>query len=386
MRSIYCLTVGVLTTIVAASGSGVLSIPLKQNAKGASIAQQSYHAAARRHSGYALAPETLDGGFWYGSFNAGATRNLSLLIDTGSSDVSIDPDLYKPSPSSLDLHQDGVLGYSTVEEDGCGTANISYHTYADAVSFAGLTACSQTFAVVIAKPPPNIGTITQFPHQGIVGFSRTSASATQLDAVPFFQTSCNEGSVHGTGTQVLGATDRKSYDGHLVTVDADPNEGFAFDGAITANGVTTLMGATIIPDSGTANVSSTCIAYSSFVLTDFRSSVLSDVRKLFDILGIQAVEQNLPGCTAVLFGYYPCDAPPTIGFSLGNSTRSFDIEASVFQQADNGNNSCTAIVTGIALSPVNPLWIVGQAWFQGKYVDFDQAGGKLGVAPLKTDS
>lgn len=199
--------------------------------------------------------------------------------------MSTNPDLYKPSPSSLDLHRDGVLSYSTGEEDGCGTANISYHTYADAVSFAGSTACNQTFAVVIAKPPPNNGTITQFPNQGIVGFSRTFASATQLDAIPFFQTLCNEGSVReckfglalgtdGTSTQISGATDRKIYVGHLVTVDADPNEVVAFDGAITANGITTLTGATIISDSSTANVSSTYTVYSSFVLTEFRSSVL----------------------------------------------------------------------------------------------------------------
>ncbi|KAK1052127.1 hypothetical protein LTR74_016591 [Friedmanniomyces endolithicus] len=130
------------------------------------------------------------------------------------------------------------------------------------------------------------------------------------------------------------------------------------------------MGATIIPDFGTANI----------------VGPTSDVRKLFNILGIEAVEENLPGCTAVLFGYCPCDAPPAIGFSLDSSTRSFGIEPSAFPQADNGNNNCTAIVTGLDLSPGDPLWIVGQAWFQGKYVDFDQAGGKLGVAALKAHS
>ncbi|KAK0270330.1 hypothetical protein LTR35_014129 [Friedmanniomyces endolithicus] len=265
--------------------------------------------------------------FWYGTFNIGATRNLSLLIDTGSSDVSTNPDLYKPSPSSLDLHRDGVLSYSTGEEDGCGTANISYHTYADAVSFAGLTACNQTFAVVIAKPSPNNGTITQFPNQGIVGFSRTFASVTQLDAIPFFQTLCNEGSVRECKFGLALGTD-----GTMV----------AFDGAITANGITTLTGATIISDFGTANI----------------VGPTSDVRKLFDILGNEDVRQNLPGCTAVLFGYYPCDAPPTIGFSPGSSTRPFDIEPSASQQADNGNNTCTAIVTGIDLSPVKPLWLL----------------------------
>ncbi|KAK3674707.1 hypothetical protein LTR78_005429 [Recurvomyces mirabilis] len=380
MKGLPYFPVSALLTIVTAADSSILSISLNQATKGASISQQAHHAAARRHGGYALAPETLDGGFWYGSFDVGEAMNVSLLIDTGSSDVSINPDLYQPSLASLDLHQNGTLGYSTVQENGCGFANISYHTYADTVSFAGLTARNQTFAAVIAKPPPDNGTITQFPHQGIVGFSSTHANTTQLDAIPLFQTLCNQHTVReckfglalgtdGNGTQVLGGTDHQLFDGDLITVDADPNEEYAFDGSITADGSVALTSDRIIPDSGTANV----------------IGPISDVQKLFDILGIQAVQQNLPGCTSVLFGYYPCDAPPKVGFTIGNSTKSFDIESSAFQQADNGNNNCTAIVTGIDLSTRHPLWIIGQAWFQGKYVDFDPANSKLGVAPLKAD-
>jgi len=78
----------------------------------------------------------------------------------------------------------------------------------------------------------------------------------------------------GTGKQLLEATYCKPYVGYLVTIDADTNECFALDGAITENGVTPSMGATIIPDSGTANGSTTCTLCSLFVLTDFRSSVL----------------------------------------------------------------------------------------------------------------
>jgi hypothetical protein len=63
------------------------------------------------------------------------------------------------------------------------------------------------------------------------------------------------------------------------------------------------------------------------------------VKQIFESIGIQAVQQNLPECTSVLFGYYPCDAPPTVGLQLGNSSRTFNIELSAFQQADNGGNN-----------------------------------------------
>lgn len=90
-------------------------------------------------------------------------------------------------------------------------------------------------------------------------------------------------------------------------------------------------------------------------------SPTSDVRKLFDILRLETVEQDLPGCTAVLFGHNPCDAPPTIGFPLSDSTRWLDIQPSAFQQANNGDNNCAGIVTGMDLSLINSLWVVGQA-------------------------
>lgn len=106
------------------------------------------------------------------------------------------------------------------------------------------------------------------------------------------------------------------------------------------------------------------------------------MRTLFATLGIQAEEQNLAGCTTVLFGYYPCDSPPRFGYQLQNDGPVFNIEPSAFEQANNGNNNCTAIVTGIDFG----FWIVGQAWFQGKYVDFDVARSQFGVADLKDKS
>ena len=94
----------------------------------------------------------------------------------------------------------------------------------------------------------------------------------------------------------------------------------------------------------------------------------------------KAVEQSLAGCTKVLFGYYPCDKPPTVGFKVGTGDQEItNIEPEAFVQSRNGNNNCTSIVTGLDFD----LWIIGQAWFQGKYVDFNDAGKEIGVAQLK---
>lgn len=125
--------------------------------------------------------------------------------------------------------------------------------------------------------------------------------------------------------------------------------------------------------------------------TDPPSSPPDQVQALFDAAGIQAVELSLPGCTKVLTGYYPCASPPQIGFgfpsakvaasatgSTSKTSTIFDIEPSAFQEADDGSGNCTAIIAGIDLG----VWIVGQAFFQGKYVDHNVDGSSMGFATL----
>lgn len=109
------------------------------------------------------------------------------------------------------------------------------------------------------------------------------------------------------------------------------------------------------------------------------------VRQLFSELGIQAVQQHLAGCTSVLFGYYPCDSPPQVGFRIGgDDSPTFPISPAAFRQIARGSNNCTATITGIDFhSSSGPLWIVGQAWFQGKYIDFNVDNQRIGVASLK---
>jgi hypothetical protein len=116
---------------------------------------------------------------------------------------------------------------------------------------------------VIPTTPPNNGTITEFPHDGLVGFGGTFANETQLGGVPFFQTLCNQGVVdqcrygiafgtNGTGVQVLGGVDKHLVEGDFVDVDASDTP----TGSVVAGGKKVLTDQLLVFDSGTANVSS----------------------------------------------------------------------------------------------------------------------------------
>ena len=52
-------------------------------------------------------------GRWFGSFAVGDSKSLELLIDTGSSDMVLNPNRYAPSPApgSQDLHTNFTKTY-----------------------------------------------------------------------------------------------------------------------------------------------------------------------------------------------------------------------------------------------------------------------------------
>ena len=255
-----------------------LTIPLRQhqgNARPAAlvnhVASKYSHQFGRSH--FTIEPETLDAGFWYGAFDVGQSKNLSLLIDTGSNDVSVNPGLYKPSGQSKNLNQTGHLRYSTTQENGCGVADVDYNVYTDVVSMHGLVAHNQTFANVVKTKPPNNGTITQFPHQGIVGFAGTKPNETQLNGLPFFQSLCNQGQVKecrfglaygtsGKGSQILGGVDQQLIEGKLSTAPLEQDSEWLLKGSVTINGTAVEKSQNIILDSGTANVGFLCNACS----------------------------------------------------------------------------------------------------------------------------
>ncbi|KAF2860896.1 acid protease [Piedraia hortae CBS 480.64] len=365
------------TTLASLGASSPTRVPLRQHPAQPNAVRPVVHALHKHAYKGAVAskpaPETLDSGFWFGSFDVGNAKNLSLLIDTGSSDVAVNPGLYKPGSESSDLQHAGDLGYATVNVNGCGKAKIHYNTFEDAVTQGQLTAHKQALGNIVATPPPDNGTITTLPHDGLVGFGVPQAGQTQMGGKPFFSSLCEQKSVDkcrfglaygtdGTGAQILGGVDNSLFDGDLKTSSSDTTWNAQCSVKIN-NKDSVSENQKVLFDSGTANV----------------VGPPSQVRQLFSKLGIQAVEQNLPGCTSVLFGYYDCAAPPTVGFTIGDET--FNIAASAFQQAKNGPNNCTAVITGIDFG--SDFWIVGQAWFQGKYVDFDVDHSQIGVASLR---
>lgn len=106
------------------------------------------------------------------------------------------------------------------------------------------------------------------------------------------------------------------------------------------------------------------------------------MRALFKQAGIQPIETETT-CGKLVYGYYSCNAPPSIGFNIGGSN--FDFESKALEWKDDGSGNCTAIITGFDKHPEGS-WLVGQAWMQGKYIDHNSMGKSMGFAKLKDPS
>ncbi|KAK1254824.1 hypothetical protein MKX08_008819 [Trichoderma sp. CBMAI-0020] len=313
-------------------------------------------------------------GFWFGNFTAGDATELSLLIDTGSSDVFVNPDLYKPSSESHTLNQTVSMSFITTKPDGCGEMILKSNVVTDKLGVGPLTATNQSIGTVIQVPQPNPDTITQFPGQGIIGLLGTSADDSSVGGTPFFQHLCDEGQVDecrfglgletsGTGSLTLGGVDRPLLSGGMATAPISGQQ-WIIEGGLPSDMLDVGVQQSMFLDSGTSNI----IGNHTMV------------KALFDKLGFQSFTRDAIGCDGTLFGYYPCDSPPRIGFQVGNSTQVFFIEPEAFKMEDNGDNNCTATITGGNIGAGG--WLVGQSWFQGKYIDFDVTGNQVGVANL----
>jgi len=77
--------------------------------------------------GVAVVEVMSDEGFWFADFTVGSSRNLSLLVDTGSADVGLNTGNYKPSSHSINLNMIGQDSYGTTQSNGCGSGLVSFH-------------------------------------------------------------------------------------------------------------------------------------------------------------------------------------------------------------------------------------------------------------------
>ncbi|KAF2670570.1 acid protease [Microthyrium microscopicum] len=317
------------------------------------------------HKGESKIGLTLDGGFWFASFAVGASKNLSLLFDSGSADVVLNTGNYRPSSASIGLSAVGQLSYGTTQSNGCGSSSINATEYLDQIG--SVVACLDNSSI---------------PHDGIVGFAGQIVSG--FNSTPFFHTLCNEKKTKecrfgvslgtkGKGEVALGFVDKSKFKGSLTTT---PVIGEWFlNGDIAVNNKIVSKDALIELDTGPISV----------------------VQQIFEATGIQGIMVNEAGCLPTLVGYYPCNEPPVVGYSfppestlanqtVGVSKRSsiFNIPVEAFKFKDNGNNNCTAIVSGQdfnnSLTP--DLWVVGHPFFQTHYIDFNVGEETVGLAKL----
>ncbi len=64
-------------------------------------------------------------GFWFSHFTIGASKDLEILIDTGSADAILNPGVYEPSSGSVDTGKPFRISYATTNPDGSGTLTVS---------------------------------------------------------------------------------------------------------------------------------------------------------------------------------------------------------------------------------------------------------------------
>ncbi|KAJ5587197.1 acid protease [Penicillium hispanicum] len=327
--------------------------------------------------------------FWFGSFDVGNAKNLTLLVDTGSSDVVLNPGVYKKSAQGVNTHKNFSITYGSTESDGSGTLTVpnfpvNGSLYNDTIRFGTLKA-HQTIGSI---NPTGDGT-NVIPEDGIVGFAGMEMSSFNGPS-PFFHSLCEQHQVaacrfgvtlgdNEKGTQVLGALDRSLFKGELTTTSIYREWALYVDFAI--NGQIVMKDALVDLDTGTATI----------------IGPVKDVIAVLEAASVQYVVQSSSAGTTVT-GYFPCDKPPTLGLSIpsqSNVTTAakqnsklvsressiFNLEPSQWIAADNGNNNCTAIVSGTDVLPQPNMWVVGQPFFHGIYVDHNLQDRTLGFAP-----
>jgi pepsin A len=259
--------------------------------------------------------------------------------------------------------------------------------YLDEVTFGGITADNQTVGSVISSTPAG----NVIPHDGIVGFAGQIVSG--FNSTPFFHTLCAENAVKecrfglalkqdGTGKMVLGEADKNLYKGELSV--APIIEEWFLTGDVALNSQVIAPNAFIELDSGTANI----------------IGPISVVQQIFNASGVTYELVNQTGCAPTLVGTYPCSQPPELGFGFPSSadasqsaaaknttvsTKStiFDVAAASFS-SNSTDGICTSVLAGqdiiLPQAPNQPLWVVGQPWFQTHYLDFNVGDGTVGVA------
>lgn len=259
LRYLFALAIAVTGPIA----TNAISSPIFQSHGKATKEELAARALAKAKYPRSNTRVTSDAGYWYASFDIGDSKGLSLILDTGSDYVSVNPRLYKPSPASVDVGEEGVYTYSSMEENGCGSAAVSYHAYRDTMTYEGLTVKGQSLGAS-KEMPESPGNYTKFEHDGLIGLTLSPASSLANTKSTYLNSLCHQkliepcrlGLAFGfdkTGTMALGPAEESLFEGPLSTMSAGPN--WATTGKLVIHGTEVIAhGKEIYYDSGTRNV------------------------------------------------------------------------------------------------------------------------------------
>lgn len=204
---------------------------------------------------------------------------------------------------------------------------------------------------------------TGIPHDGIIGFGPASTEFPGKNATAWVETLCEDGDLSEcrfglalnsdkTGSLVIGELESSLYKNDLSVVSS--SESWTVNADIYINGSVSTSDTQVLLDSGTATI----------------VGPIDQVSEIFKSTGIQGVRSG-----SSLFGYFPCDKPPTLGLGLPSqsdaaaaaknhstllSTTStvFNVSSDQWAIANNGGNNCTALLSGQDFG--EELWIFGQ--------------------------
>lgn len=287
----------VISTTASADQQHHLHIPLKQHKDPVKPTAQTpdgnFKYVARSTEDTATSPlEFNPWHFWYGSFDVGDSKNLSLLIDSASGAVIINPGAYKPSSKSVALNGTYFDDFGTWREDGCGTAPLLSHGYMDDVTMLGLTVENQAIFSLVESPPKNY--TKNFPNDGIFGTS----IGTGHGRVGWMDNLCKRGTIEecryglafgtaGTGNMIVGTLDDSLFEGNLTKIPVTNN---GWPANVVVNGTKTIIPRREMTfDCGTANVSLAPDGLSGFANTN-------DIPRFLYLLRTQELSLTTSAC------------------------------------------------------------------------------------------
>ncbi|KAI0094230.1 acid protease [Irpex rosettiformis] len=309
---------------------------------------------------------------WAGTISIG-TPGQSFLIDfdTGSSDLWVPSssctsstcsgkDKYTASASSTSVRRSGT--FSIQYGDG---STVSGPIYTDTVSVASLSVTGQYFSPVTTLS----SSFANDPIDGIFGLAYPAIS--NLGQNPPFNTAINQGKVTAgvfgfklasTGSNLyLGGTDTTKYSGSVEYHSIDTSTGFwqATGGKAIVGSTTAVSGFETIIDSGTTIMYGPPSAVQTFYSKIAGSQVYDSTQGYYS---------------------YPCNTPPTVGFSWGGKT--WTISSANFNLGSVGGGQCVGALAGQDIGLGSNVWLLGDSFMKNVYTAFSFDTNAVGFATL----